>query len=514
MKRFNKKYLPLNFKLLWYFLLFGIIMLIVLWLFQTFFLKSFYTMTKSAQVEKNASMISKSIESNKNVQQTIENVASYNSLSVYVYDTSETLYKKMFECEYDNPATSLDFEYHDVYSYYRQAEDNGGAYLSVTTGRKTPLSNLNLEKIFNRYSTDDSAISEIHFSNNGSKNNIQNMLYCDIIDLSDGSQCLLVITSSITPLSNTVDIIKSQMFIVSIVFVLLAVLFSIYTSRRIAKPISKTNNSAKELAKKNYNVEFDAKGYLEVEELNNTLNYAKTELAATEKLQKELIANISHDLRTPLTMITGYGEVMRDLPGENTPENIQIIIDEATRLSTLVNDLLDLSKLQSGAVQTEKTRYNITDSIKDIFARYVKLTEQDGYNITFEYNENVFVYADELKVSQVIYNLVNNAINHAGNDKVVIVTQTVKDKKVIIEVTDHGEGIPADKLEHIWDRYYKVDKEHKRGVIGTGLGLSIVKGVLDAHNTHYGVRSTPDKGSTFWFELDAVSVSKKSENQS
>ena len=119
----------------------------------------------------------------------------------------------------------------------------------------------------------------------------------------------MIVTSSITPLTNTVEIVRDQLAIVSVVFVLLAVIISLYASYRIAKPISKTNTAAKELAKKNYDVDFNARGYLEVEELNETLNYAKTELAATEKLQKELIANISHDLRTPLTMITGYGEV-------------------------------------------------------------------------------------------------------------------------------------------------------------------------------------------------------------
>ena len=127
----------------------------------------------------------------------------------------------------------------------------------------------------------------------------------------------------------------------------------------------------------------------------------------------------------------------------------------------------------------------------------------------FENSEKVYVYADELKISQVIYNLMNNAVNYAGEDKTVIVTQRVKNRKVIIEVTDHGEGIPAEKLEYIWDRYYKVDKEHKRGVIGTGLGLSIVKGILDAHNARYGVRSTIGKGSTFWFELDALNSNTK-----
>lgn len=507
MKRISRKNIPLNFKLLCYFLLYGLIILVVLWAFQTFFLESFYTTTKSAQVEKNASIISKSIQENKNVQGTIENVASYNSLSVYVYDSSSTLFELMYDCEYDNPATALDFEYHDVYSYYKSAVENGGQYMCVTSKRDRSIAQQKLDKIVHSFASPDTPRAELHYSSNGSSA-VQNMVYADIIELRDSSECFLIVTSSITPLSNTVEIIKEQMFIVSVVFIILAVILSIYVTRKIARPISKTNSAAKELAKKNYDVEFDATGYLEVEELNDTLNYAKTELAATEKLQQELIANISHDLRTPLTMITGYGEVMRDLPGENTPENIQIIIDEATRLSSLVNDLLDLSKLRSGAIQPEKTRFCLTDSVKDIFERYSKLKEQDGYNITFESNENVWVFADELKISQVIYNLVNNAINHAGEDKTVIVTQSVKDKKVKIEVTDHGEGIPADKLEYIWERYYKVDKQHKRGVIGTGLGLSIVKSILDAHGARYGVRSTLGKGSTFWFELDAVSVKK------
>ena len=114
-----------------------------------------------------------------------------------------------------------------------------------------------------------------------------------------------------------------------------------------------------------------------------------------------------------------------------------------------------------------------------------------------------------LRRNFVLFPVVYVFVNHAGEDKTVILTQTCKDRRVRIEVIDHGEGIPADKLPYIWDRYYKVDKEHRRGVIGSGLGLSIVKSILDAHNARFGVRSTPGKGSVFWFELETVSVKKR-----
>lgn len=509
MKKFSKKYWPLQLKLLGYFLLFGAIILIVLWAFQSFFLKPYYTNSKTNRVQQGATRISQSIEQNKNIWTTIDNVASDNSLSVYVYDSGSGLMKMLYQCTYDIPANELVIEEHEIYAYYRNAKNNNGSYMTVDTISVADVARRKLDMLRSAFSgaTDDSANTEIHYRSQSDVSS-ESVICSNVITRDDGSERFLLITSSLTPLSNTLEIMRGQLVWVSFAFVVMSVIFSLYASRKIAKPISKTNTSAKELAKKNYDVEFNARGYLEVEELNETLNYAKTELAATEKLQRELIANISHDLRTPLTMITGYGEVMRDLPGENTPENIQIIIDEATRLSTLVNDLLDLSKLQSGALQAEKKKFSLTDSINEIFARYSKLIEQDGYNIIFDYKENVYINADELRISQVIYNLVNNAVNHVGEDKTVIVTQTVKNGKVKVEVTDHGEGIPPDKLEDIWERYYKVDKEHRRGVIGSGLGLSIVKSILDAHNARYGVMSTLGKGSTFWFVLDADSVKK------
>ena len=144
--------------------------------------------------------------------------------------------------------------------------------------------------------------------------------------------------------------------------------------------------------------------------------------------------------------------------------------------------------------------FNFTDSVRSQLQRYNKMTD---YHIAFHYNKDVWVKGDPLKISQVVCNLVNNAINYTGEDKLVIIDQTEENGRMHFSVTDTGEGIAPELLSDIWERYYKVDKNHKRARVGTGLGLSIVKSVLDMHpGTTYGVRSELGKGSCFWFEME------------
>lgn len=196
---------------------------------------------------------------------------------------------------------------------------------------------------------------------------------------------------------------------------------------------------------------------------------------------------------------------MRDIPGENSPENVQVIIDEAERLSSLVNDLLAKFAVAIRKDAVQKTPYDLTESIRSIVERYDKMAAKDGFEVRFESDgADICIDADEDRISQVICNLINNAINYSGEDKSVTVRLQVKGRYARVEVEDTGIGIAKEDLPYIWDRYYKVDKTHKRAQVGTGLGLSIVKSLLELHNARYGVTSTVGVGSVFWFEIERI----------
>lgn len=318
----------------------------------------------------------------------------------------------------------------------------------------------------------------------------------------DNQTYVIMLNSEHIPLKATINTLEMQFGWIAFVLIIAAFIIAVVISRTVCKPLREMGESAEKLARGDYNAKFRGGGYRESQELADALNYAAEELSKTDNLQKELVANISHDLRTPLTMIKGYGEVMRDIPEENTPENIQVIIDETERLTELVNDMLDLSKIRSGARKPSLTVFNLTQTVQDVMSRYVKLTERDGYSISFDFDREIFVCADRTMILQVVYNLINNAINYTGPDKFVKVTQIQTEGHVRIQVTDTGKGIAKEDMPLVWDRYYKVDKVHRRATVGTGLGLSIVKGVLEAHNASYGLTSMLGEGSTFWFELE------------
>ena len=317
--------------------------------------------------------------------------------------------------------------------------------------------------------------------------------------------CLVMLTS-IDPIDATTTVLQSQLVYVTIIALLISSIISIFLSRRISHPIENMTMTANKLAQGNYDIEFEKAGYKEIDELADTLNYATAELAKTDKVRKELIANVSHDLKTPLTMIKAYSEMIRDLSGDNKEkreEHLQVIIDETDRLTRLVTDMMDLSKIESGLATLNKEVFNISEVMETISKKF-EIMQNDKCTIKFDIPNDLYVLADKTKIEQVIHNLITNAINHSGKDCDINVKITANNKKVKVIVSDNGVGIPKEDLPYIWNRYYKSSDTFKRTTSGTGLGLSIVKNILDKHKSNYGVDSVEGKGATFYFDLERV----------
>lgn len=346
--------------------------------------------------------------------------------------------------------------------------------------------------------------------------NTEVMLFAMVLgDKSDPSGYIFLNTS-LEPLNSTISIINRQIIIVSAMLLILGLGISYFLARLIETPIVRIIKSAKKFGEGDYSAKFDGHGYTETEILADTLNYAAEEISKVDSLRRDLIANISHDLRTPLTMVKAYAEMIRDLSGDNPEkrrEHIGIIIEESDRLAALVNDILDLSKLESGTTELNYSSFSITKKIHEIMGRYTLLSEQNGYKFFVTTKSDFVIEADIIKIEQVLYNLINNAINYTGENKTVYITQLIKDDDTArIEITDTGKGIEPELLPLIFDRYYRAEKS-RREVIGTGLGLSIVKQILKQHNFKFGVRSELEIGSTFWFEVKGKVVGEYKEGE-
>ena len=286
---------------------------------------------------------------------------------------------------------------------------------------------------------------------------------------------------------------------------IIAILISSLISKILTDPIVKISDSANKLAKGNFDVTFQTNSNIkEIKNLSETLERAKNELSKTDSLRKDLMANVGHDLKTPLTMIKAYAEMTRDINQnkEKRQENMNIIIEETDRLTLLVNDILNLSKLQSETYELKLEKFDINELIKAIIKRYKVLIKDEKYNFIYEGTGQVFVEADKTRIEQVIYNLINNAVNYTGNDKKVYINLKEEKKFVRVEVIDTGNGINDEDIKNIWNKYYHNELKHKRNTYGTGLGLSIVKTILESHGYKYGVNSSKGNGTMFYFEIN------------
>ena len=447
---------------------FAALLLLILWLLQIVFLNQFYESMKVREIEKIGFNLTKQYKSN-HFQQTVLLTAFTKGIDISIVNEDRYIIFPKPEGGLFSQPKSLPREY---FNQYFSGLD-----------KKT-----NPSRIFTQSFLGS---DEIQLS------------YSGILGENNGKVEYLLMTTPLEPVESTIDILKNQLVIISGLSLGLALVLSFFMSKHLAKPLIKMASSAKKLGDGNFDVKFTKGDYTEADELADTLNHATEELSKTLEMRKDLIANVSHDLKTPLTVIKSYGEMIRDISGENPElrkEHIDIIIQEADNLTLLVNDLLDLSKVESELTHLQKYPLDLEKLARSVLHRFEIIDQLKDYHFHLDVKGNVMILADENKMRQVLYNFISNAVNYSGKEKEVFVSIHQEDDQVVCQVIDHGSGIPEDQLKYIWDRYYRVRKNHSRFIVGTGLGLFIVRSILDLHGFDYGVKSKVNQGSSFYFK--------------
>ena len=456
----NKRKYGINLRTLFYLVIFSISILFILWLFQLSYLNYFYEKYQM----KNASKVANTLNNMNYAQLKLnaKKIAYKNNVCMQIITrigTIENYNTMMNGCELNNNYNM---------TYYKD---------KITSSKKK----INVLKIVDK---DFEAKAVLYGIN---KDNYYIYIY-----------------SPIEEINSTSLILKNQLIYIVILVMLVAIVVSYFLSKKITGPIRKITSQAKELGNGNYKISFEKSDIKEIDDLANTLNEVSLELSKTDELRRDLMANVSHDLKTPLTMIKAYAEMVKDISYKDDrkrEEHLNIIIDETDRLTILVNDILEMSREEANADYLKIEEYDLVQEINDIIKRYSIIKETENYNIVCQIPKMAMVHADKSKINQVVYNLINNAINYTGDDKTVTIRLTEEEKDYLVEIIDTGKGISTKEIKYIWDRYYKQEKNHKRNVVGSGVGLSIVKTILIRHNFEYGVTSKKNKGTTFYFKI-------------
>ena len=313
----------------------------------------------------------------------------------------------------------------------------------------------------------------------------------------------LILNTPLEPVESYIDFILNQYIYIAVIVIVISVILAYFLARRISRPIIRMKDEANKLAQGDYDVHFETQSFSEINDLATTLDDATEKLSKVNDLRKDLVANVSHDIKTPLTMIRAYAEMIKDISGDDPlkrNEHLDVILQETEYLDKLVGDMSQLSKLQSGVIEVNKANFDLKNCTNNVVLLLSSVIKEKNVRLILDLDDST-VYADEIKLSQVIYNFLSNALKYSNDDTKITIRIRDDEEKVRLEVSDQGNGISEEALPYIWDRYYKVDKNFNRSVNSTGLGLAIAKAILEAHKARYGVESQLGKGSTFWFEL-------------
>ncbi|NLT20883.1 MAG: cell wall metabolism sensor histidine kinase WalK [Syntrophomonadaceae bacterium] len=446
-----------------------IIVLILLWLFQIVFLENFYTRMKVNDIKEKTIAVTELLNADKteDFRDQMDILAYENSMSIELLDMNGNI----------------------IY------ETNS----SGTVGKMHGMMNSLRSQIYEKALTGQESATTMTHPRFGNEFMLIGLPVYINQELTGG----LLLSFPLAPVEDTAAILQRQLFYISLILLAAASLLSFLLARTFTRPIVDIEKAAAQMAEGDFSARIDVKQQDEIGQLAKTINYLGQQLSQIDQMRKDLIANVSHELRTPLSLIRGYAETLRDVTGndeDKRQKQLGVIIEEAERLSRMVDDILNLSRLQSGHFELNKSIFSVRNLAGNVAKRYDLLSKQREVSIIMEMSDEQLVEADAARIEQVLYNLINNAFNNTNAGGTITIRDMDNGDSVRIEVMDSGSGIPEEEINRIWDRYYKADKNIGK-TMGSGLGLAIVKAILEAHGAAYGVESKKGVGTTFWFEL-------------
>jgi len=453
----NRRYESVKMRTLKSFIALACIMLIIMWLYVFGLFNTIYEYNKKAEIQ--SCMLNViSIYNTESYEETLSELSNQNDLTITIFKVTSSV------------------DYDIVFSTARIAEEE-----------KTHVE---------RFLSELGDNSNITFRENSQKNV---SLYVGRIERFIDGDVYFLLSTPLVPLSGFKTSIANLFFAISASCLLVATVFSFIFSQRISVPMVNIAKRAKEISEGSKNYKFDSQDYSEVKQISDTLNYTIAEMKKSEEIQQEVISNVSHELKTPLTMIQSYAELIKDINGEDKTkreENLNVILEEVDKLNTLVNDMLDLSKMRANSISYKKEKFDLCESLTKLY-NYYKSKFSD-YEFVLDIPNSLMILADKHRIEQAITNLINNAVNYSTTQKYVKIQLKETDNgEYKLSIIDKGIGIAKEDLDNVFVRHFRA-VQAKKMVTGSGIGLSIVKEILDYHELDYGVDSKIDEGSTFF----------------
>lgn len=336
---------------------------------------------------------------------------------------------------------------------------------------------------------------------------------------------IILMRSNVESMQESVKVANKFLLYAGIGSAVIISLIMFFVSRKFTRPILQLADIAKDMSELNFDVKYTVRSKDEIGKLGNSINILSEKLERTiselksannelqvdierktqaDEMRKEFLSNVTHELKTPIALIQGYAEGLKDNINESAEDRefyCDVIIDEAGKMNSMVKKLLTLNQLEFGNAPVEFERFDLTELIQSVLNTTEILAKQKGVIVHFEQTEPVYVWADEYMIEEVLTNYISNAFHHVSGAGIVEVKIIPFGSRIRVAVFNTGETIPEEELDKIWIKFYKVDKARTREYGGNGIGLSIVKAIMEAHNRSYGVKNHVS-GVEFWFELD------------